>query len=314
MGLDTGNPMLGWQFIDLVKVPGDQYVVSKAQTEEIGAEGIRLLYLRGMDETAGTPIPGTEGAANPFFSPDGEWVGFVEAAGGTTLQKVSVFGGPPVTLTETPTGMVGLSWGTDDRIVFGGCDRVIHILDAKDGTPLHRVQVEGEIAATAALAGRRAVIGHYGNAVVCVDVHTGEELWTYSHRSFPFFSSAAVTDKLAVLGGRDRHLHAIDLDTGKHVWRFRARGNIDSSPVIVGGRVVVGSNDGRLYIVNLEDGAEIWSYDIGEAITSSPAVADGWVVVGCEDGNVYAFRPPLPPGDLSLRGGRGEGKREEAKR
>ena len=36
--VDTGVPMPGWAFIDLQRNPGDQYVVSKKQTEEVGAE------------------------------------------------------------------------------------------------------------------------------------------------------------------------------------------------------------------------------------------------------------------------------------
>ena len=38
MVINTGSPMPGWAFIDLVRNPGDQYVVSKKQTEEIGPE------------------------------------------------------------------------------------------------------------------------------------------------------------------------------------------------------------------------------------------------------------------------------------
>ena len=34
------------------------------------------LYVRALDQLAATPIPGTEDAADPFFSPDGHWVGF----------------------------------------------------------------------------------------------------------------------------------------------------------------------------------------------------------------------------------------------
>ena len=62
---------------------------------------------------------GAEGGLNPFVSPDGEWVGFVYFQGATTLQKVSIFGGPPVTVTESPTPIFGANWGADDRIIFG---------------------------------------------------------------------------------------------------------------------------------------------------------------------------------------------------
>ena len=46
-------------------------------------------------------------------------MGFVPFTSLTTLLKVSIFGGPPVTLTESPHGIAGASWGADDQIIFG---------------------------------------------------------------------------------------------------------------------------------------------------------------------------------------------------
>jgi serine/threonine protein kinase len=38
--------------------------------------GVHRLYRRKRDEFHALPVPGTEGALMPFFSPDGQWVGF----------------------------------------------------------------------------------------------------------------------------------------------------------------------------------------------------------------------------------------------
>lgn len=76
------------------------------------------LNLRPIDQLESTPFRGTEGAVGPFFSHDGEWVGFVNSTL-TTVLKVSVFGGPPVRLVEAPTFTLGWSWGANDQIVFG---------------------------------------------------------------------------------------------------------------------------------------------------------------------------------------------------
>ena len=75
------------------------------------------LYVRSVDQTSWVPVRGGEGSA-PFFSPDGEWVGFYDPSA-TNLQKVSILGGPPVTLAESPRVIRGATWGTDDRIIFG---------------------------------------------------------------------------------------------------------------------------------------------------------------------------------------------------
>jgi serine/threonine-protein kinase len=76
-------------------------------------------HLRAIDQLVGAPLRGGEGGLGPFFSPDGAWVGFTDLSTSQILQKVSTFGGPPVTLTESPNNIFGASWGTDDQIIFG---------------------------------------------------------------------------------------------------------------------------------------------------------------------------------------------------
>ncbi len=83
------------------------------------------LYLRSLNQMEATPIRGTEGAQHPFFSPDGQWLGFW--AGGD-LKKVSLGGGPPQKLCSTgnPTGV---TWGADDHIFFtvSGFDSIMRV-------------------------------------------------------------------------------------------------------------------------------------------------------------------------------------------
>jgi len=74
------------------------------------------LYLRHLDQIDATPIANTDDAQNPFFSPDGRWVGYWS---GGELKKVPLGGGPPVTLCKFPEPPYGASWGSDDRIVLG---------------------------------------------------------------------------------------------------------------------------------------------------------------------------------------------------
>jgi serine/threonine-protein kinase len=66
-----------------------------------------------MDRLEATPIPGTAGAANPCFSPDGKWVLFYAD---NKLKKVSREGGEPQVVCDGNWG--GASWGPDDTIIF----------------------------------------------------------------------------------------------------------------------------------------------------------------------------------------------------
>jgi eukaryotic-like serine/threonine-protein kinase len=78
------------------------------------AGGQPQLFTRALNRLESTPLPGTEGATNPFFSPDGKWIGFF--AGGR-LRKVALSGGQPVTLCEAPNPR-GEAWSVDDFIYF----------------------------------------------------------------------------------------------------------------------------------------------------------------------------------------------------
>jgi outer membrane protein assembly factor BamB len=176
------------------------------------------------------------------------------------------------------------------RVIFGGCDGILHVVNLRDGKKVSSVEIGSYIAGSAAVDGRLAYLGHYGNEVICVDVAAGKKVWTYADRRFPYFSSPAVTADKVVIGGRDKRLHCLRRDNGRAIWEFRTRGKVDSSPTICDGKIVVGCEDGRLYLVDLANGSEIWSYNIGAPVMSSPTVHKGIVYVGADDGYVYAFR------------------------
>ena len=68
----------------------------------------RSLFLRPLDQAAATLMPGTEGAVNPFFSPDGQWIGYF---GSNQIRKVPVTGGPPVRVADRCRGRCSVRVG-----------------------------------------------------------------------------------------------------------------------------------------------------------------------------------------------------------
>lgn len=78
-----------------------------------GADGKQRLATRLLDQTQSIVLPGTEDGRDPFFSPDGEWIGFF--ANGY-LKKTSVQGGVPIVLGAGATTEEGANWGEDGNI------------------------------------------------------------------------------------------------------------------------------------------------------------------------------------------------------
>jgi len=81
-----------------------------------GARG--QLLVREWNRLHATAIPGSEGAESPFFSPDGQSVGFVSDC--NKLQIAPISGGPLITVTDSLVGEAGASWGRDGYIYIDG--------------------------------------------------------------------------------------------------------------------------------------------------------------------------------------------------
>ena len=83
-----------------------------------GSTQIQQLYIRALNQLDGTKLAegntGSSSPYQPFFSPDGQWLGYVTAG---EMRKVPVSGGTPLTLCKV-TRSRGASWAPDDTIIF----------------------------------------------------------------------------------------------------------------------------------------------------------------------------------------------------
>jgi len=87
--------------------------------ERQGQDGKKMLGVRSLDNYGLRILPGTEGGSGPFFSPDGQWVGFFA---GHELRKIQISGlGSIQTLHRfaTPVTTLGATWTPDQSIIFG---------------------------------------------------------------------------------------------------------------------------------------------------------------------------------------------------
>ena len=196
------------------------------RTVAISPDGSRLAYvaggwlwLRELAAAEGVRVPGTDGSGGePFFSPDGEWVGFFDV--NTGLRKLRVRGGTPLTIVVNAGRQLGGSWGTDGTIVFA------------DGVGLFTIDADG---GSARLLARPAA-------------ERGEVRYAWPHilpgRRVALFT--ILRDTIA-----NAEIALIDLDTkqqkvllrGGHAARYVATGH------------VIYAAGGRLYGVSLDLGS-----------------------------------------------------------
>ena len=92
--------------------------------------GTQQLFLHALNSFGAQPIPGTERADLPVFSPDSKWIGFVADG---KFKKVAVGGGSPVTLAQLRPDAGPAAWGADGTILLGSL--VIERIPAEGGTP-----------------------------------------------------------------------------------------------------------------------------------------------------------------------------------
>ncbi len=147
-------------------------------------DGVQQLYLRSIEQYEARPLPGTEGAVNPGYSPDGEWLGFWSDG---QIKKIPATGGSPVTICAVPSRPFGVTWTSDDTLIYaawtggllevpsaGGSPKVLTAVDAELGEFSHRLP--------AMLPGGRAVLftvthsvsGWDTSKIVVMSLETGE--------------------------------------------------------------------------------------------------------------------------------------------
>jgi serine/threonine-protein kinase len=128
-----------------------------------GTRDTLQLFVRSLDQLDATPLKGLGSPFSPFPSPDSQWVGYFEVGPPVTLKKVSITGGPSVTICVVPQGLPGgANWGSDGTIVFASGGTLLRVA-AGGGMPEVLTKVDSTkgdfaIASPEMLPGGRAVL------------------------------------------------------------------------------------------------------------------------------------------------------------
>jgi hypothetical protein len=113
LSVDLGPEALAGLNLTIAISPDGRRLVYPAR----GPDGKQLLATRLLDQAQATLLPGTESGADPFFAPDGQWIGFFSD---TQLERISVQGGAPVILANLGAAAhIGAAWSQDGSIIAG---------------------------------------------------------------------------------------------------------------------------------------------------------------------------------------------------
>jgi serine/threonine-protein kinase len=144
----------------------------------------RSLFLRNLDSLESKSISGSDEAYHPFFSPDGQWIGFVTRE---KLKKVSAFGGTPIGLADLSLSR-GATWSPDGTIVYA----------PSPNSGLMRVNDEG------------------GEPRPVTELDKDAEEVTHRWPHFlPGFRSVLFTSHSGGVGFNDARIEVVDLETGE---------------------------------------------------------------------------------------------------
>jgi len=97
----------------------------------VASSGAQLM-VRAIDQLEAVPLRGVTGAGFPFLSPDGHWIGYFTGGNGE-LRKVSITGGPAITVCRYIGTPRGAAWTGDDTIVFATNDPTTGLLSVSAG-------------------------------------------------------------------------------------------------------------------------------------------------------------------------------------
>jgi serine/threonine-protein kinase len=154
----SGNAELDTRTIgqDLAISPDGKLVAYVGRTAD--GENVQI-HLRPIGKLGGTPLRGSEGGMNPFFSPDGQSIGFVDA-NLRTLKKVPASGGRAETIATLPLSVsyiAGATWASKDEIIVGTGQKGGLYRVPLDGTPPEHL-TEGQHHWPSMVPGRDAVL------------------------------------------------------------------------------------------------------------------------------------------------------------
>ena len=187
---------------------------------------------------------------------------------------------------------------------------VVHCLDVADGSPVWNVPLDGLGGASVLVSGD-LVFAKTARTLYALRLLDGAVVWTFTpHRGKGeyMYSTPVISGERLFIGDRAGSIHCLDPATGSRLWTTSvADGNVNSTFLVVDGRLVAGTNDSTAVGVDAASGSVAWRTAIDGSSTHE-VLWDGAALVQTEslwwldpqDGSVKARWAPRREAALAL--------------
>jgi serine/threonine protein kinase len=206
------DPPPGGRFVLGGTSTGDLAISPDGKTVAYSASvnGKMGLWVRRLDGGVATLLPATENAGQPFWSPDSRSIGFVFL--NSSLRRVDLGGGTPITICDPVIGMRAGTWGSDGQILFTGLVKSkdgIYGVSASGGTPTLVTAPDGS---RAEVAYRWPQVLPEGRFLYSVEGSTTDSSGVYAA------SLARPSERVKLLPITGRAVYASGADRGYLLW------------------------------------------------------------------------------------------------
>lgn len=177
----------------------------------------------------------------------------------------------------------------------------VHALSAATGEAVWTAHAGGPVSTAMVASDDALYIVTDDDSVVAMDQSTGEVLWRYRHEALSELSVSGHAGMLVVgnrlyTGMTDGLVVALDVGDGREIWhvdtsldvaretRSTDLVDVDTTPVIVDGKLLVASFSAGLYVLDAKRGAVIKRHEEHTSVVGLTPVQQGLLVASADEG------------------------------
>ncbi len=181
---------------------------------------------------------------------------------------------------------------TDQLVLCGDEDGVMHAIDRETGTKRWTLPTDGEVVGGVTIVGERAIFGSHGGKLFSLNLADGSIGWEFETRG-PVNASPTIGENFTFVTGCDQPImRVVNIETGQQESEIPLDGLLIATPALWGDMLYFGTDEGTVYAVDWKAKQTVWSYSDPTRqfeIRSSPAVIDDLIIIGSRDKHVHAI-------------------------